>query len=144
MVAGMEAMHRLNNVDIPFTKADLATVKEKIILGYRAKEQGGSHRPEATGLSERQNAFLITQLQRQLGNDPRKGWDSVLQDALYALNQRPPYGLGQLYQADNDLPVHLKGGATDNILYRVTMGLCLGGTAYSLYCLGWASFPHKK
>lgn len=41
MVAGMEAMHRLNNVDIPFTKADLATVKEKIILGYRAKEQGG-------------------------------------------------------------------------------------------------------
>lgn len=30
-------------------------------------------------------------------------------------------------QADNDLPVHLKGGATDNILYRVTMTLCLGG-----------------
>uniref|UniRef100_A0A9L0RE49 Cytochrome c oxidase subunit 7A1, mitochondrial n=1 Tax=Equus caballus TaxID=9796 RepID=A0A9L0RE49_HORSE len=50
----------------------------------------------------------------------------------------------KLFQADNDLPVHLKGGATDNILYRVTMGLCLGGTAYSLYCLGWASFPHKK
>uniref|UniRef100_A0A452V5G1 Cytochrome c oxidase subunit 7A1, mitochondrial n=2 Tax=Ursus TaxID=9639 RepID=A0A452V5G1_URSMA len=50
----------------------------------------------------------------------------------------------KLFQADNDLPVHLKGGGTDNILYRVTMGLCLGGTAYSLYCLGWASFPHKK
>uniref|UniRef100_A0A8D1CSC3 Cytochrome c oxidase subunit 7A1, mitochondrial n=1 Tax=Sus scrofa TaxID=9823 RepID=A0A8D1CSC3_PIG len=50
----------------------------------------------------------------------------------------------KIFQADNDLPVHLKGGATDNILYRVTMTLCLGGTVYSLYCLGWASFPHKK
>lgn len=30
-------------------------------------------------------------------------------------------------QADNDLPVHLKGGGTDNILYRLTMTLCLGG-----------------
>uniref|UniRef100_A0A673V1B9 Cytochrome c oxidase subunit 7A1, mitochondrial n=2 Tax=Suricata suricatta TaxID=37032 RepID=A0A673V1B9_SURSU len=50
----------------------------------------------------------------------------------------------KIFQADNDLPVHLKGGATDNILYRLTMGLCLGGTVYSLYCLGRASFPHKK
>ncbi|VCW96544.1 unnamed protein product [Gulo gulo] len=50
----------------------------------------------------------------------------------------------KLFQADNDLPVHLKGGGTDNILYRVTMGLCVGGTVYSLYCLGWASFPHQK
>ncbi|XP_012630405.2 cytochrome c oxidase subunit 7A1, mitochondrial [Microcebus murinus] len=50
----------------------------------------------------------------------------------------------KLFQADNDLPVHLKGGATDNLLYRLTMGLCLGGTAYSLYFLGWASFPHNK
>ncbi|XP_058562435.1 cytochrome c oxidase subunit 7A1, mitochondrial isoform X1 [Neofelis nebulosa] len=50
----------------------------------------------------------------------------------------------KVFQADNDLPVHLKGGATDNILYRLTMGLCLGGTVYSLYCLGWASFPHNK
>ncbi|KAF6077155.1 cytochrome c oxidase subunit 7A1 [Phyllostomus discolor] len=50
----------------------------------------------------------------------------------------------KLFQADNDLPVHLKGGGTDNILYRLTMALCLGGTIYSLYCLGWASFPHKK
>lgn len=33
----------------------------------------------------------------------------------------------KLFQEDNGLPVHLKGGATDNILYRVTMTLCLGG-----------------
>ncbi|KAM7058938.1 cytochrome c oxidase subunit 7A1, mitochondrial [Molossus nigricans] len=50
----------------------------------------------------------------------------------------------KLFQADNDLPVHLKGGGTDGILYRVTMALCVGGTVYSLYCLGWASVPHKK
>uniref|UniRef100_A0A8C2MR45 Cytochrome c oxidase subunit 7A1, mitochondrial n=1 Tax=Cricetulus griseus TaxID=10029 RepID=A0A8C2MR45_CRIGR len=50
----------------------------------------------------------------------------------------------KLFQADNDLPVHLKGGGTDNALYRLTMTLTLGGTAYCLYCLGWASFPHKK
>ncbi|MBZ3887029.1 Cytochrome c oxidase subunit 7A1, mitochondrial [Sciurus carolinensis] len=50
----------------------------------------------------------------------------------------------KLFQADNDLPVHLKGGGTDNLLYRLTMALTLGGTVYSLYCLGWASFPHKK
>uniref|UniRef100_A0A5F8H0T9 Uncharacterized protein n=2 Tax=Monodelphis domestica TaxID=13616 RepID=A0A5F8H0T9_MONDO len=24
------------------------------------------------------------------------------------------------------------------------MAVCLGGTCYSLFCLGWASFPHKK
>uniref|UniRef100_A0A673UCW8 Cytochrome c oxidase subunit 7A1, mitochondrial n=1 Tax=Suricata suricatta TaxID=37032 RepID=A0A673UCW8_SURSU len=45
---------------------------------------------------------------------------------------------------DNDLPLHLKGRGTGNILYRLTMVLCLGGAIYSLYCLGWTSFPHKK
>lgn len=30
-------------------------------------------------------------------------------------------------QADNDLPVHLKGGGMDNVLYRLTMTLTLGG-----------------
>ncbi|XP_036088138.1 cytochrome c oxidase subunit 7A1, mitochondrial isoform X2 [Rousettus aegyptiacus] len=33
----------------------------------------------------------------------------------------------KLFQEDNDLPVHLKGGGTDNVLYRLTMALCLGG-----------------
>ncbi|XP_033081760.1 uncharacterized protein LOC117092395 isoform X1 [Trachypithecus francoisi] len=46
-------------------------------------------------------------------------------------------------QEDNDIPLYLKGGIVDNILYRVTMGLCLGGSAYSMYCLGWASFPRN-
>ncbi|XP_038623216.1 cytochrome c oxidase subunit 7A1, mitochondrial [Tachyglossus aculeatus] len=50
----------------------------------------------------------------------------------------------KLFQQDNGLPVHLKGGARDALLYRLTMVLSLGGTCYSLYCLAWASFPHKK
>ncbi|XP_051844862.1 cytochrome c oxidase subunit 7A1, mitochondrial-like isoform X3 [Antechinus flavipes] len=50
----------------------------------------------------------------------------------------------KLFQEKNDLPVHLKGGPQDNLLYRLTMAICLGGTTYGLFCLGWASFPHKK
>ncbi|XP_036602387.1 cytochrome c oxidase subunit 7A1, mitochondrial [Trichosurus vulpecula] len=50
----------------------------------------------------------------------------------------------KLFQENNDLPVHLKGGGTDNLLYKITMALSLGGASYSLYCLGWASFPHNK
>ncbi|XP_072464517.1 cytochrome c oxidase subunit 7A1, mitochondrial [Notamacropus eugenii] len=50
----------------------------------------------------------------------------------------------KLFQENNDLPVHLKGGGKDNLLYKLTMAICLGGTSYSLFCLGWASFPHKK
>lgn len=33
----------------------------------------------------------------------------------------------KLFQEDNDLPVHLKGGGIDNVLYRLTMALCVGG-----------------
>ncbi|XP_048185922.1 cytochrome c oxidase subunit 7A1, mitochondrial [Perognathus longimembris pacificus] len=50
----------------------------------------------------------------------------------------------KLFQEDNGLPVHLKGGATDNILYNLTMALTMGGTAYSLYFLAWAAFSQKK
>ncbi|XP_044527148.1 cytochrome c oxidase subunit 7A1, mitochondrial [Gracilinanus agilis] len=50
----------------------------------------------------------------------------------------------KLFQENNDLPVHLKGGGMDSLLYRLTMAVCVGGTCYSLFCLGWASFPHKK
>ncbi|XP_042270596.1 cytochrome c oxidase subunit 7A1, mitochondrial [Thunnus albacares] len=50
----------------------------------------------------------------------------------------------KLFQADNGLPVHIKGGTTDVMLYRVTMTITLGGTCYSLYWLLYASMPHKK
>ncbi|KAM3616394.1 uncharacterized protein V6R79_017185 [Siganus canaliculatus] len=50
----------------------------------------------------------------------------------------------KLFQADNGLPVHIKGGTTDVVLYRATMTLTAAGTCYSLYWLLVASFPQKK
>uniref|UniRef100_A0A8C6RB19 Cytochrome c oxidase subunit 7A1, mitochondrial n=1 Tax=Nannospalax galili TaxID=1026970 RepID=A0A8C6RB19_NANGA len=50
----------------------------------------------------------------------------------------------KLFQADNDLPVYLKGGGMDSALFGLTMALTMGGTIYSLYFLGCATFPHKK
>uniref|UniRef100_A0A8C0GP06 Uncharacterized protein n=1 Tax=Chelonoidis abingdonii TaxID=106734 RepID=A0A8C0GP06_CHEAB len=34
----------------------------------------------------------------------------------------------KLFQADNDLPVHLKGGMVDGLLYRLTMTIAVFGT----------------
>ncbi|CAD7670868.1 unnamed protein product [Nyctereutes procyonoides] len=39
-------------------------------------------------------------------------------------------------QVDNDLPVHLENGGTNNILYQQTVVLCLRGHVCSLYSLG--------
>ncbi|KAM8905492.1 cytochrome c oxidase subunit 7A1, mitochondrial [Spinachia spinachia] len=50
----------------------------------------------------------------------------------------------KLFQEDNGLPVHIKGGAVDVLLYRATMALTLGGTCYSLYWLLFAAMPQKK
>ncbi|KAM9514318.1 cytochrome c oxidase subunit 7A1, mitochondrial-like [Guaruba guarouba] len=49
----------------------------------------------------------------------------------------------KLFQEDNGLPVHLKGGALDSALYRLTTVICAGGTCYSLWCLGQASRAKK-
>uniref|UniRef100_A0A6I8NP17 Cytochrome c oxidase subunit 7A2, mitochondrial n=1 Tax=Ornithorhynchus anatinus TaxID=9258 RepID=A0A6I8NP17_ORNAN len=45
---------------------------------------------------------------------------------------------------DNGIPVHLKGGVADALLYRATMVLTVGGTIYALYLLGVASMPKKQ
>ncbi|KAM6933413.1 cytochrome c oxidase subunit 7A1, mitochondrial [Xenentodon cancila] len=50
----------------------------------------------------------------------------------------------KLFQEDNGLPVHIKGGTSDVLLYRVTMTLTIAGTGYSLYWLLVASMPQKK
>nr|XP_033791248.1 cytochrome c oxidase subunit 7A2, mitochondrial isoform X2 [Geotrypetes seraphini] len=49
----------------------------------------------------------------------------------------------KIFQEDNGLPVHLKGGIGDAILYRITMALTVGGTGYVLYELFMASMPKK-
>ncbi|KAM9318111.1 cytochrome c oxidase subunit 7A1, mitochondrial [Pholidichthys leucotaenia] len=50
----------------------------------------------------------------------------------------------KLFQEDNGLPVHIKGGTNDVLLYRATMTLAIAGTGYSLYWLLFASMPQKK
>ncbi|XP_063061021.1 cytochrome c oxidase subunit 7A2, mitochondrial [Engraulis encrasicolus] len=50
----------------------------------------------------------------------------------------------KVFQADNGLPVHIKGGTTDVLLYRITMSITIAGTAFSLYWLLVASLPKKK
>ncbi|XP_029965872.1 cytochrome c oxidase subunit 7A2b [Salarias fasciatus] len=50
----------------------------------------------------------------------------------------------KLFQEDNGMPVHLKGGAADALLYRTTMVLTILGTGYVVYELVKAAFPQKK
>ncbi|XP_075001432.1 cytochrome c oxidase subunit 7A2, mitochondrial [Calonectris borealis] len=50
----------------------------------------------------------------------------------------------KLFQEDNGIPVHLKGGVMDALLYKVTMGLAVFGTAYVVYELLVASMPKKQ
>ncbi|CAL1571301.1 unnamed protein product [Knipowitschia caucasica] len=45
------------------------------------------------------------------------------------------------FQEDNNLPVHIKGGTGDILLYRATMSLTLAGAAYSVYWLLRAALP---
>ncbi|XP_068174346.1 cytochrome c oxidase subunit 7A1, mitochondrial [Antennarius striatus] len=49
----------------------------------------------------------------------------------------------KLFQVDNGLPVHIKGGTGDVLLYRATMMLTIAGSGYSLYWLLIASMPQK-
>ncbi|XP_041717109.1 cytochrome c oxidase subunit 7A2, mitochondrial [Coregonus clupeaformis] len=48
------------------------------------------------------------------------------------------------FQEDNGIPIHLKGGVSDAILYRTTMALTILGSAYVIYELVCAAFPKKK
>ncbi|XP_039728368.1 cytochrome c oxidase subunit 7A2, mitochondrial-like [Pteropus medius] len=50
----------------------------------------------------------------------------------------------KLFQEDNGIPVHLKGGVTDTLLYSAPMILTVGGTAYVTYQLAMASLPKKQ
>ncbi|XP_054135838.1 cytochrome c oxidase subunit 7A2, mitochondrial [Melozone crissalis] len=49
----------------------------------------------------------------------------------------------KIFQEDNGLPVHLKGGAKDSMFYRTTAGLTLFGTMYAVYYLLVSSMPKK-
>lgn len=46
-------------------------------------------------------------------------------------------------QEDNGMPIHLKGGTKDALLYRTTMALTVFGSAYVVYVLFSAAMPKK-
>ncbi|KAF7643642.1 hypothetical protein LDENG_00235820 [Lucifuga dentata] len=52
--------------------------------------------------------------------------------------------LQKVFQRSDGLPVHLKRGLMDRLLYRTTMGLTIGGTLYCLVALYIAAQPSNK
>ncbi|XP_042289563.1 cytochrome c oxidase subunit 7A-related protein, mitochondrial-like [Thunnus maccoyii] len=52
--------------------------------------------------------------------------------------------LQRLFQRSDRLPVHLKGGVIDKLLYRTTMSLTAGGVLYCLVALYFAAQPSDK
>ncbi|TNN68395.1 Cytochrome c oxidase subunit 7A-related protein, mitochondrial [Liparis tanakae] len=42
------------------------------------------------------------------------------------------------------IPIHLKRGVPDKLLYRTTMALTIGGALYCLVALYFAAQPNKK
>ncbi|KAK5886057.1 hypothetical protein CesoFtcFv8_017134 [Champsocephalus esox] len=49
----------------------------------------------------------------------------------------------KLFQEDNGLPIHLKGGVKDALIYRFTMALTVFGSGYVVYELFTAAMPKK-
>merc|ERR1712035_229548 len=52
--------------------------------------------------------------------------------------------LQKVFQRSVGVPVHLKGGLVDKLLYRTTMGLTIGGALYCLVALYIAAQPSNK
>ncbi|XP_059181385.1 cytochrome c oxidase subunit 7A-related protein, mitochondrial isoform X2 [Centropristis striata] len=50
----------------------------------------------------------------------------------------------RLFQTSDGIPIHLKRGLSDRLLYRTTMALTLGGAVYCLVALYIAANPPKK
>ncbi|NXB18271.1 COX7R oxidase, partial [Rhagologus leucostigma] len=63
-------------------------------------------------------------------------------EAFLGKNKVPD--LQKVFQRSDGLPVHLKGGVPDRMLYRTTMALTIGGTIYCLVALYIASQPKNK
>jgi hypothetical protein len=48
-----------------------------------------------------------------------------------------------VFQKIDDLPVHIKGGPVDKVLFGVTLALCVIGIGYSLQTVYVMSVPKK-
>ncbi|NXG17497.1 COX7R oxidase, partial [Grallaria varia] len=63
-------------------------------------------------------------------------------DSFFSTNKVP--NLQKIFQKADGLPVHLKRGLPDKLLYRTTMALTIGGTIYCLIALYMASQPRHQ
>ncbi|NXS29084.1 COX7R oxidase, partial [Pomatostomus ruficeps] len=63
-------------------------------------------------------------------------------DSFLGINKVPD--LQKIFQRSDGLPVHLKRGVPDKMLYRTTMALTIGGTIYCLVALYIASQPKNQ
>ncbi|CAG5904531.1 cytochrome c oxidase subunit 7A2-like, mitochondrial [Menidia menidia] len=52
--------------------------------------------------------------------------------------------LQKLFQTSDGVPIHLKRGVPDRLLYRTTMALTVGGVVYCLVALYIAAQPNRK
>ncbi|XP_066521090.1 cytochrome c oxidase subunit 7A-related protein, mitochondrial [Hoplias malabaricus] len=52
--------------------------------------------------------------------------------------------LQKIFQSSDGIPVHLKRGVPDRLLYRTTMALTIGGALYCLVALYIAAQPKNK
>ncbi|KAM9774600.1 cytochrome c oxidase subunit 7A-related protein, mitochondrial-like [Syngnathus typhle] len=52
--------------------------------------------------------------------------------------------LQRRFQRSDGVPVYLKGGLIDKLLYRTTMGFTIGGALYCLVTLYFAAQPGNK
>ncbi|XP_051928218.1 cytochrome c oxidase subunit 7A-related protein, mitochondrial isoform X1 [Hippocampus zosterae] len=50
----------------------------------------------------------------------------------------------RIFQTSDNIPVHLKRGVPDRLLYRTTMALTVGGALYCLVALYIAAQPRNK
>ncbi|XP_034563902.1 cytochrome c oxidase subunit 7A-related protein, mitochondrial [Notolabrus celidotus] len=51
--------------------------------------------------------------------------------------------LQRIFQTSDGIPIHLKRGVPDRLLYRTTMALTVGGALYCLVALYIAAQPRK-
>ncbi|XP_057683052.1 cytochrome c oxidase subunit 7A-related protein, mitochondrial [Corythoichthys intestinalis] len=52
--------------------------------------------------------------------------------------------LQRIFQKPDGIPIHLKRGYPDRLLYRTTMALTIGGALYCLVALYMAAQPRNK
>ncbi|XP_044034595.1 cytochrome c oxidase subunit 7A-related protein, mitochondrial isoform X2 [Siniperca chuatsi] len=52
--------------------------------------------------------------------------------------------LQRIFQTSDGIPIHLKRGVPDRLLYRTTMALTVGGALYCLVALYIAAQPSNK